>query len=256
MERITSRENERVKCTLRLASSAALRREQGLFFAEGLRLCLDLAACLPWQTAFFTEEVLAEEPRVADLSAEAFLVNDSVAQKLSATKTTQGLFGVFRLPQAVLEDLDVSKGVLLAEHIQDPANVGAMLRSAAAFGFGGVVLAGNCADPFGPKVLRASMGAVGRLPVVVQDDIQQAAGALHKAGATLYASALQGAAPLAQVAVQRPFVLLVGNEGAGLSAEVLALADERVCIPMHAGVDSLNAAVAASVLMFHFSGSV
>lgn len=248
---ITSRDNERVKYARHIAESASFREGESVFFAEGRRLCLDLAQRLRPVAVFVTERCLAgfgqPPPGLFD---DAFVVSESVAQKLADAKTPQGLFCLFETPRAQLDDLDVGKGVLLCQQVQDPANVGAILRSAAGLGFGGAVLTDNCADPFAPKALRASMGALGRVPVVRGESLAAAASYLKGKGATLYAAALQNAVPLCEVKADGPFALLIGNEGAGLSGEALALAHQAVCIPMQNGVESLNAAAVAAVMMY------
>lgn len=253
LEHIASRENEKIKYAKRLASSASFRAQEGLFIAEGRRLCFDLAAVLQPVTAFVTQNFLQAYPQAASLAPQVFLISEPVDDKLSETKTPQGVYCLFRLPQTTVEQLNLDAGVLLCENLQDPANVGAVLRSAAAFGYGGVVLVSG-ADPYAPKALRASMGGVGRLPVVCCPAFAPMAQALAAKGVTLYAAALENGRPLGSLAPQKPFALLIGNEGAGLTPAALALADERVYIPMQNGMESLNAAVAASVLMFQLKG--
>lgn len=253
MEQITSRDNDKVKHAVKLASSSAFRAQAGLLFAEGPRLCLDLALNLEPVRLFAAEETLAQWPALAALAPETYLVGGHVAEKLSTTRSTQGAFGLFRLPAPDWNTLRPEKGVLLCDAVQDPANVGTMIRTAAGLGFGGVVLAGPCADPYSPKMLRAGMGAVGRVPVLMEDDPLEAAERLKAAGCTLVAAALEGAVPLNEAEHARPVALLVGNEGAGLSAGLLAAAGLRVAIPMENGVESLNVAAAAAILMYHFS---
>ncbi len=247
---ITSRDNERVKYACHVAESAAFRAAEGLLFAEGRRLCLDLAQSLRCAMVFVTQPCLAALGPDAPLVQDALIVADSVAQKLACAQSPQGLFCLFETPRAALADADAGKGVLVCERLQDPANVGAILRSAAGLGFGGAVLAEGCADPFSPKALRAGMGAQAHLPVVCGQSLSAAAAFLKDKGAMLLAAALQDAVPLAAAGAKPPFALLVGNEGAGLSAQALAAADKRVCIPMQNGVESLNAAAAAAVMMY------
>ena len=140
------------------------------------------------------------------------------------------------------------------EHIQDPANVGALLRSAAAFGFAGAVLCGNCADPFSPKAARASMGTLAKVDIIFADETGQALAAFKACGIPSFAAALQNSVPLERVDTQRlpGAALLIGNEGNGLLPGTVAAADKAVRIPMAAGVESLNAAVAGGVLLWHF----
>lgn len=253
---ITSRDNARVKQAVRIARDAVVRAETGLFFAEGLRLCQDLAAVQKPVVAFVEQWLAQQQPGLLQLAGETFVVSGPVAEKLAETKNTQGLFCLFPIPQGGMELLQPQKGVLLCEAIQDPANLGAMLRCAAGLGLGGVVLSPGCADPYGPKALRAAMGATLRQAVVCGIPLEQAARQLKAQGCTLYAAALdEKAAPLPGLAPKRPFGLLVGNEGAGLSPQAIALSDERVYIPMDNGMESLNLATAAAVLIYHFKNN-
>ncbi len=250
---INSRENPRVKEARHIAEQPAFRRQTGLFFAEGKRLCFDLAGHMAPTAAFFTRAFLQANPQAETLCDESFLVSDSVSRKLSDTKSPQGLFCLFQMPRQSLSAEDIRKGVLLCEAVQNPANAGALVRSAAAFGFGAVVFGAGSADPYAPKALRASMGAVARVCLMTDADVVAAVALLKQARSTVYALALcEGAVPLHKVKPARPLALLVGNEAAGLTAAATAAADERVYIPMQNGVESLNAAAAASVAMYAF----
>ncbi len=253
MQTITSRENEQVKYACHLAASATFRAQEGVFFAEGIRLCADLAHGLELKALFATPKALMQCPEAEGFTQQLYEINDSVADKLSDVRTPQGLFGIFAMPDTGAEMLQLQKGVLLCEEMQNPLNLGAMMRSAAGFGLGGIALTQGCADPYGMKALRASMGAVGRMPVAHGLQLQEAVAEFKSAGATVYAATLENATALGDVKVQKPFVLMVGNEGAGLSQQAHSLADQRVYIPMSGGVESLNAAVAASVLMYEFA---
>ena len=228
-EVIASRDNERVKRACKLRDSGARRAAEGRFLAEGLRLCTDLAQRLPPEEVYCT-------------------------QKLSDTKAPQGLFCVFPRRTKTLEAVRGGGRYVCLEHIQDPANVGALLRSAAAFGFAGAVLCGNCADPFSPKAARASMGTLAKVDIIFADETGQALAAFKACGIPSFAAALQNSVPLERVDTQRlpGAALLIGNEGNGLLPGTEAAADKAVRIPMAAGVESLNAAVAGGVLLWHF----
>ena len=139
-EVIASRDNERVKRACKLRDSGARRAAEGRFLAEGLRLCTDLAQRLPPEEVYCTQKLLDAHPELAALGGRHFLVSDAVAAKLSDTKAPQGLFCVFPRRTKTLEAVRGGGRYVCLEHIQDPANVGALLRSAAAFGFAGAVL--------------------------------------------------------------------------------------------------------------------
>lgn len=253
LNHIASRDNEQVKYARKIAGNSSFRMDEGLFFAEGKRLCFDLAATLKVRTVFFTRDFLKQNPQAQHLAPETYTIGEPVNDKLAETRAPQGIYCLFETPKDGLERFAAEKGIVVCENLQDPANVGAVLRSAAAFGVGGVVLLQGCADPFGSKALRAGMGAVGHVPLACGLTLPQGVQAVKAMGCTLYATALQGALPLAQTPVRKPFALLLGNEGAGLSEEAKSAASHRVYIPMHNGVESLNAAVAAGVFLYHFT---
>ena len=253
-EPILSRDNARVKHACRLRESPAARREEGLFFAEGLRLCQDLAQGLDPVEAFCTPALLAAHPECAGLAGGCTVVSEQVAEKLSGTRTPQGVFCLFPCRTTRLSGLLPGKRYVCLEHVQDPANVGALLRSAAAFDFHGAVLCGRCADPFSPKAARASMGALARLDIFCEDEIKPVLAAFHSIGAYMVAAAMAGSVPLpsADPRAHAGMAVWIGNEGNGLEADTIAAADAVVRIPMAGGVESLNAAVAGSILLWHF----
>ena len=255
-EKITSRENAKIKYACRLASGAAFRRTEGRFLAEGRKLCPELARGAELETLFYTENALEKCPELAALPGEHYLVEDHVADKLADVGTHQGVFGVFRTPVHTLEEVRPGGRYLALERVQDPGNVGTLLRSAAAFGFDGVLLSKGCAAPFAPKTLRASMGAAGRLPVAPVQDLPQALQQLRARGVVCLAAALYHSRPLDEAPQSYPDGLcaVIGSEGQGLTDAAVQACDMAVRIPMTDLVESLNAGVAGSVLLWHFKG--
>ena len=190
-------------------------------------------------------------------STYAASVFPSVAQKLSATTSGQGVFAVLRQP-ALPHDLLRPGGRYLAlEGVQDPGNVGALLRSAAAFGYTAALLSPGCADPFAPKTLRAGMGSVGVLPVMQLQSLPDTLAALRARGVTCLAAALYNSRPLNEVCGPWPggVCIAIGSEGQGLSEAAVAACSVSVRIPISPAVESLNAGVAGGVLLWHFRGA-
>ena len=177
-------------------------------------------------------------------------------KKLAGTKSSQGVFVLFATPRPPEDLLDTARRILMLEGVQDPGNVGTLLRSAAAFGFDAVVLGPGCAAPFSPKTLRSSMGAAGRLPVVHRDNLPATITALRARGVTCLAAALYRSRPLDEAGRDFPggVCVVIGSEGQGLRDETVKACDAAVRIPMTDRVESLNAAVAGSVLLWHFRG--
>ena len=247
MTRITSRDNARVKFVAKLAGDKAARRKEGLFVCEGLTM---LAEAL--RSGVMPVEVFCEESQTALLPPEvahvSYEVPAHVVEKLSDVKTPQGV--VFTCP--IPEPKALSGPQFLAvEELRDPGNAGTIVRTADAFGIGGVFLVGECADFYAPKVVRATMGSVFRVPVraVTLEELRDA---MTEQNIPLYAAALDArAAQISELSLSRACVL-IGNEARGLSAQALALCDRAVYIPMR-GAESLNAAVAASVFLWEMS---
>ena len=215
-EKITSRENAKIKYACRLSSSAAFRRSEGRFLAEGRKLCPELARGAQLETLFYTESAMAKCPELAGLPGEHYLVEDHVADKL--------------------------------------ADVGTLLRSAAAFGFDGVILSDGCASVYAPKTLRASMGAAVRIPVIEAGAMPDAITRLREKGITCLAAALYKSQPLsaAQASCPGGVCVVIGSEGQGLTDETIAACTGTVRIPMTDRVESLNAGIAGSILLWHF----
>ena len=254
MDMITSRDNAGVKYACTLRDSEKQRAAEGLFFAEGPKLCLELAkSCTP-RTAYATEAAMEKTPALESLRPT--LIAPHVAEKLAGTKTSQGVFVLFEQPAPPVERLDTATHILALEGVQDPGNVGTLLRSAAAFGFDGVLLSKGCAAPFAPKTLRASMGAAGRLPVAPVQDLPQALQQLRARGVVCLAAALYHSRPLDEAPQSCPDGLcaVIGSEGQGLTDAAVQACDMAVRIPMTDLVESLNAGVAGSVLLWHFRG--
>lgn len=263
-EIITSKENPAVKHAARLLKSAKFRRQEEAFLAEGVRLCRDAAySGVRILRMFYTEEALERYPKDVELLREkaerAFLLSQQLAGGLSATVTPQGIFCVCAMLDKTdcLDKMDASGQLLGLEDIQDPSNLGTVLRTAEALGIGGVILTRGCCDVYSPKVLRGSMGAVFRLPMALVETMPPAVNALEQKGfVTMAAVPDREAEPITQVRFSSPSIVLVGNEGNGLKPETIRACQRRVTIPMLGRAESLNASVAASLLMWEMGGGV
>ncbi len=251
---ITSRENPLIKETAALVSDKKARKQSGLFVAEGARICLE--ACKSGAEVlrlFVTEEAQKKYPEslspLFSAAKEVYNINSSVAEKISDTKTPQGVFAVCKMEEREI-DLDQKGVFVLLSNLQDPGNIGTILRTCEAMDVKGVFLCG-CAELYSPKVLRSTMGCIFRLPIKVFCDTAKALELLSAAGVTTYASALtENALLLPQVQFEEKSCVLIGNEGNGLSTEVIEACDKTVMIPMPGKAESLNAASAAAILIY------
>ncbi len=257
MESITSRKNETIKTAAKLLESKE-RIASGMFLAEGARLCADAAVSgIVIEQAFFTKGALEKYASYAEpilgSAKRAFLVEDHVAVLLSDTKNPQGVFCFCRCPGKTFQisDLNHSGRYLALEDIQDPGNMGTMLRTAEALGVAGVILAGKCCDCFGPKALRAGMGAAFRLPVFLTNHFPECAKFLEQSGFQTYAAVpAQDALAVTKCQFSDGGIVVIGNEGNGLHPESIQACNERITIPMMGRAESLNAASSAAILMW------
>lgn len=259
MEMITSRHNPLVKA-VRALRSTKLRRSEGRFLVEGVRLLEEaLAAGLNLEAVLVCPELAvgtraqALLTRLRESGVRWVPVSASVLASVAETETPQGLVAVASLPgppsvSALLEATDL---VVLGEGIQDPGNAGTLIRAAEAAGAGGVCFSAGSVYPFGGKVVRASMGSLFRLPVVaLGDNGKELAASCRAAGWEVVVTTPAGGTPFWQVAMAAPTLVVLGNEGAGVSAELTALGSQRAFIPLAQPVESLNVAVAGAIILF------
>ena len=252
MQNITSTQNPAVKAAKALQNKTA-REESGLFLCEGEHMVNEAARYSQGAiTAVFVNENRVDT--YAQLLATVrgttvYAVTEAVLAAISQVKTPQGIAATVQMPrQAKLSEL--GNRVVLLENVQDPGNVGTVMRTADAAGFDACVLTQGCADPFAPKALRATMGSIFRVPVAVESCALQAAHTLNTLGYATIASVLDGEDFYARRALPAKVCLMVGNEGAGITQETCAEAMHRFRLPMRGGAESLNAAVAASIFMY------
>ncbi len=244
MDSLTSLKNPKVLAWRSLKERKG-RKETGCFLVEGRKMVEEALA-----SAFSVETLLVSESHGADFSlpedVPAYLLPDHVFAALCDTKTPQGIAAVVRMRAA-----PVTGSCLLAlDDVQDPGNVGTILRTADAAGFDGVLLSDKCADVFSPKVLRATMGSIFRMPVEITDQLPQALHQLREQGWSILSSQLDGTPFFHRDPVGEKFCLIIGNEGNGISPAVQAEATHRLRLPMRGGAESLNAAIAAGIMMY------
>lgn len=240
---VTSRKNPQLQLIRKLIRSRAERRKQGLYVADGTKL---LEEALKWAPPELI--VLAEGVEVASIPevCRVLRVPMDVMESISPMETPQGAVFVGKIPP--MEDFTPQPGSLILDGIQDPGNLGTILRTADALEVP-VILGDGCADPYNPKTIRASMGAVFRTPPVsaAQEDIL---GAFSERKIPIYAAALtEQAVDLRQVALHKS-AAVIGSEGQGVNPDFLARCHGQIIIPMNSRCESLNAAVAATIVMW------
>lgn len=248
MEHITSRQNPLMVRIKKLGQSRAQRREEGVFVCEGPKL---IEEALKWGAS--VETILAAEgkPLPQGLTGESRQVEvpDSLLRAVSSVETPQGLLAVCRTPGLTPPEKLTGGRYLVLDGVQDPGNLGTIWRTADAFGADGLLLVNGCADPWSPKTIRATMGACFRLPAW-ETDLETVRSLLDGADIPLYATALrEDTVDVRDVDLKRAAVV-IGSEGRGISEEALALCRRTIKIPMRARCESLNAAMAAGVVLW------
>lgn len=245
MEHITSRHNPLMGHIRRLAGSAAYRWETGEFLCDSPKL---LQEALLWQAEITAVVTISPLPRLPEHIRQVQVPEDVMAS-ISPVKTPQGVLFTCRLPQAPLPRSLTGRRYVLLDGVQDPGNVGTILRTLDAFDADGLLLTGGCADPYGWKAVRSSMGAVFRRPIY-SGTPEELAALLHRSDLPLYGAALREDTVDARQADYTRCTLAIGSEGRGLSREVLNLCGQTIRIPMSDRCESLNAAIAAAVLLW------
>lgn len=242
MEHITSLKNPKVTAWKALKDRKG-RRESGCFLVEGRKMVEEAL-----KSAFDVEAVLVQEG-VSFPDGLTMPVYELPAHVLAAvcdTKTPQGIAAVVRMK----EQSALGKHIVVLDGVQDPGNVGTIIRTADAAGLDGVLLSNQCADVFSPKVLRATMGSIFRMNLRTTDDLPGELTKLREKGYSILSSQLDGTPFYEREKVAEQFALIIGNEGNGVSEQVQQTATHRVRLPMRGGAESLNAAIAAAIMMY------
>ncbi len=254
---ITSLHNKEIKETAALLARKKERDRRGLFVVEGPKMFGE-APMERIERVYLAQSAAAQMyekygDRLSGLSCET--VSDEVFVRMSDTKTPQGILCLVRqqhynIEEILRENKEKQMLFIILEDIQDPGNLGTIFRTAEAAGADGVIMSSWTADIYNPKTIRSTMGSVYRVPFFHVDQMEEAVRRLQKAGVAVYAAHLGGTAAYDACDYQKSTAFLIGNEAKGLREETAACADARITIPMAGKVESLNAAVASSILLF------
>lgn len=248
---ITSTANAKVKQLVQLQKKSKNRREKGVFIVEGSRI-IEETPHERIAEVYLSETYNREHPGIAFPGISSEILTDHVFTHVSDTKTPQGILGVVKMtehaPETMLSAADAY--LLILDNLQDPGNMGTIFRTAEAAGVTGIVMSRECVDIYNPKVIRATMGSIYRMPFMYTDDLKATIHQIKEAGIRIYAAHLDGRQSYDQEDYQKKTAFMLGNEGNGLRQEIADLADLLIKIPMQGKVESLNAAIAGAVLMF------
>lgn len=246
MEYITSRKNPVISHIRKLGADRAYRRESEEFLGDGVKL---LEEAVRWKaplTAVVTTPGISPPPVEGVRGIE---VPEDVMASISPARAPQGALFLARMPDITPPQRLEGDRWLILDGLQDPGNVGTIWRAADALGADGLILVNRCADPFSPKTVRATMGACFRLPLY-ETEASALPGLLERSGLTLWAAALREDAVDIKTAQLSRCAVVIGSEGRGISPELLEMSEKTIKIPMRARCESLNAAVAAAVVLW------
>ncbi len=254
---ISSTSNQQIKNIQNLMKKAKERKKQKVFIVEGPKMCFEaphkLLKAVYVSESFYKENRYAKELNSVEAVTE--VVSDQVFKTISDTQTPQGIMAIVQMPEYKLEDV-INKEqphILILESIQDPGNLGTMIRTGEGAGISGIIMNKTTVDIFNPKTVRATMGSLYRVPFFIAEDLTEAIAKLKENGIRLYAAHLKGKMSYDKPDYTKPCGFLIGNEGNGLSDEIADLADNYIKIPMAGKVESLNAAISATLLMYECS---
>ena len=252
---ITSASNGRVKYIQTLMSKASFRRKEGKFIAEGIKMFEeapkgDILEVYIKEGAYdsFGIDVKKKLERIGYK-----VLSESVFKKVSDTVTPQGILSVVKIPESDINDIlkADNPSIAILENIQDPGNIGTIIRSAEGAGISGIIMTKDCVDIFNPKVIRSTMGSIYRTKFAYTDNIEETIAILKKNNIHTYALALNKEAKAYDLYdYKEPSAFAVGNEGNGLKENTIKACENVAYIPMCGSVESLNASVAASLMMY------
>jgi TrmH family RNA methyltransferase len=251
-QKITSVQNPQAKAWRALREKRE-REAAGCFLAEGVKMTQEAANHARVRSVLFTEEVPEQYGAMLEAlearGAQLYAVSEAVLKAVCEAKTPQHIAACVEMP--VPRDLR-GKRIVALDGVQDPGNVGTIIRTADAAGFEGVLLAPGCADVYSAKTLRATMGSIFRMAVAAVEDLPGELAALRGQGYEILSSELSGTPFYARRKSERA-VLVIGNESAGVSPQASQEATQRLRLPMRGGAESLNAAVAAGIMMYELA---
>ncbi|WP_238442595.1 TrmH family RNA methyltransferase [Desulforamulus reducens] len=236
------------------------RQKERKLAVEGIRF-VEEALSSTWQTEIllYTDQACqAQRGKILldlarDKGVEVLAVSDAIMKELSDTETPQGMLAVLRQPDYTLEDIirpDQKPLVVIVDGVQDPGNLGTIIRSADAAGASGVILLKGTVDIYNPKTLRATMGSLFHLPVIQVSDVNEALEYLASIGVTLLVGEPAGGIPVFKANLQTPVGIIVANEGAGPREEIFRYNHQKITIPMPGCAESLNVAIATSIILY------
>lgn len=249
MKRIESLQNSLVKHWKKLTTTRKERDKFSEFLVEGFHLTEESLKKKDLVKGLIVREGV-DIPDAWDIeNVPLYSVTAAVAKEISETEHSQGIFAHCAQPEFTEEDQQNWTRLLLIDAVQDPGNIGTMIRTASAAGIDAVILGKGCADPFNPKTVRSAQGSHFQIPVV-RGELGDWVPQLKNAGIPVFGTALQRAIPVHEAQTKEQFALIVGNEGSGVAPELLQQTEQNLMVPLYGSAESLNVAVATGILLY------
>ncbi len=250
---ITSGTNNKIKHIISLQKKPKLRKEEGVFIVEGIKMFLELEKKRIKEVYISESFSKTEEGKKIIKGYNVEIVKDSIFVDMSDTKTPQGVLAIVKQLQYTLDDIlnkEEKPMLLILDRIQDPGNLGTMIRGGEGAGITGIIMSKDTVDIYNQKVIRSTMGSLYRVPFVYVDDLKSVIENIKRLGITTYAAHLMAEESYDKKDYKKGCAFMIGNEANGLSDEIASLSDEYIKIPMLGNVESLNAAMAATILLY------
>ncbi|MBR1478320.1 MAG: RNA methyltransferase [Lachnospiraceae bacterium] len=245
---ITSGANATIKQLIKWRDKPKERRRDNIFIAEGIKMYAEAPKALI-QAVYISESFAGECDDT--IRNDADIVADDLFLKISDTETPQGILTLLRRPEHSDDIFSDKNGLYIAlENMGDPGNLGTIIRTAEAAGVKGVLVSNDSVDIYNPKAVRATMGAIYRVPFLYKENIRGSLQEIKNAGIKLYAAHLKGKSYYDEMNYTSGCCFIIGNESRGITEETASLADEYIRLPMEGSVESLNASMAAGILMY------
>lgn len=257
MIEITSMKNPMIKEVKSLYRKKE-RMKSKTFIIEGIKIIEEaIDHNYPMKSIIYTDRLMNTKGGPEFLEAirdrdELIYVGDNIFKEISDTENPQGVLAIARFQFTDLQGLREMKNpsLIFLDRLQDPGNMGTIIRTADSFNIDGIIITDGSVDPYNPKVVRATMGSIFRMPIYYIEDSVRGLNDLRDNGLRILSTSLEGSLPIYDIDYKDGFILVIGNESTGVSGDIYELSDELIRIPMPGKAESLNAGVAASIIMY------
>lgn len=254
---ITSYSNKLIK-EIRKLNKKKYRNKKKLFFIEGIRIIedsfksnCDIQYIIYSNKLYNTSRGRELINKIKESNIECYEVENNLIKEISDTENPQGIIAVLKMKENSLQELkEENNFIVFLDRIQDPGNMGTIIRSADALGVDGIIINKGCVDIYNPKVLRATMGSVFNIPIIYSEDGTKTLLEFKNKGTNIFVTSLDSAEYCYDTDFEKDNILVIGNEGNGVSQEILDLSDKNIKIPIKGKAESLNAAIASSIIMY------